>query len=162
LGADLGAVADRDRSEQLGAGADGDVVAERRVALAALEAGAAEGHALVERHAVADLGRLADHHAGAVVDEELAPIFAAGWISTRSPSGSVGDRARQQRHPGLEQRVGDAVGEQRLHPGPAGEDLEASRRPAPRGRGRARRRRRRAPRDSRFQPIHGEKKGRDM
>ena len=72
VGADLGAVADRDRAEQLGAGADGDVVAEGRVALAALEAGAAQRHPLVEGHPLADLGGLADHHAGAVVDEELA------------------------------------------------------------------------------------------
>ena len=72
VGADLGAVADRDRAEQLGAGADGDVVAQGRVALAALEAGAAQRHPLVERHPLADLGRLADHDARAVVDEELA------------------------------------------------------------------------------------------
>ena len=57
VGADLGAVADRDRAQQLGAGADRDVVAEGRVALAALEAGAAQGHPLVERHAVADHAR---------------------------------------------------------------------------------------------------------
>ena len=31
---------------------------------------AAEGDALVERHVVADLGGLADHHAHAVIDEE--------------------------------------------------------------------------------------------
>ena len=37
------------------------------------EAGAAERDSLIERHAVADLGRLADHHAAAVVDEELVP-----------------------------------------------------------------------------------------
>ena len=64
VGADLGAVADRDRPEQLGAGADGDVVAEGRMALAALEAGAAQGDPLVEGDAVADLGGLADHDAG--------------------------------------------------------------------------------------------------
>ena len=56
---------------------------DRRVALAALEAGAAERHALVERHVVADLGRLADHDAGAVVDEERRRRSAPpGWIST--------------------------------------------------------------------------------
>ena len=53
-----------------------------RVALAAREPGAAEGHALVERHPVADLGGLADHDAGAVVDEEVRRRSrAAGWIS---------------------------------------------------------------------------------
>ena len=54
----------------------------RRVALAAGEAGAAERDALVERHPVADLGGLADHDAGAVVDEEVARRSAPpGWIS---------------------------------------------------------------------------------
>ena len=54
VGADLGAVADRDRAEQLRAGADRDVVLHRRVALAGREAGAAERDALVERDVVAD------------------------------------------------------------------------------------------------------------
>ena len=62
---------------------DDHVVAHGRMALAALEAGAAERHALVERHVVADLGGLADHHAGPVVDERAPrPMRAAGWIST--------------------------------------------------------------------------------
>ena len=43
----------------------------------------AERDALVEGHPVADLGRLADHDAGAVVDEEVVRRSrAAGWIST--------------------------------------------------------------------------------
>ena len=53
------------------------------------------------------------------------PIFAAGWISTPvTDAAQVGDRPRRQRHAGVVQRVGDPVGEQRLHAGPAGEDLE--------------------------------------
>jgi hypothetical protein len=35
------------------------------------EAGAAKSHALVERHPIADLSRLADHNPGTVVDEEI-------------------------------------------------------------------------------------------
>ena len=53
-------------------GADHHLVADRRVALAAREAGAAERDALVHRHVVADLGGLPDHDAGAVVDEQPA------------------------------------------------------------------------------------------
>ena len=59
-----------DRPEQLRARADHDVVAHGRVALAAREARAAQRDPLVEGHVVADLGRLADHDAGPVVDEE--------------------------------------------------------------------------------------------
>ena len=70
VGADLGAVADRDRAQQLGPGADRDVVLHGRVALAGGKAGPAERDALVQRDVVADLGRLADHDAHPVVDEE--------------------------------------------------------------------------------------------
>ena len=99
------------------------------------------------------------------------PIRAAGWISTpvigaragrRSPRGGEG-------HAGLAQRVGDPVGEQRLHAGPAGEDLEG--RDALRG-GVAVARRRDVVPDLAEDPapgahpdlraVHGAKKGRDM
>ena len=70
VGADLRAVPDRDRAEQLRAGADRDVVLHRRVALAGGEARAAERDALVERDVVADRRRLPDHDARAVVDEQ--------------------------------------------------------------------------------------------
>src|SRR3954452_8941140 len=68
--ADLRAVADRDRAQQLRARPDRDVVLHRRVAVAGREAGAAERDALVERHVVADLRGLADDDAGPVVDEQ--------------------------------------------------------------------------------------------
>jgi hypothetical protein len=58
VGADAAVVADLDRAEQLGPGADGDAIAHRRVALAALEAGAAERDPVVHGHVVAHLGGL--------------------------------------------------------------------------------------------------------
>src|SRR3954447_6924026 len=78
VGADLGVLADRDRTQELRPGANRDVVAEGRVALAALEAGATQGHPLVEGHPGADPRRLADHHAGAVVDEEFLADLGGG------------------------------------------------------------------------------------
>ena len=125
VGAHLGPVADRDRSEQLRPGADRHVVAEGRVALAALEPGSAERHALVEGDPLADLCRLADHHPGAVVDEEVAadPCRRVD-LDPGDRAADVGDRHRRQRHLGLVKDVGHPVGEDRLHPGPAGEDLD--------------------------------------
>ena len=125
VGADLRAVADRDRAEQLRAGADRHVVLHRRMALAGLEAGAAERHALVHRHVGADLGRLADHHAHAVVDEQ--PVADPGGrvdLDPRQRAREVGQRARHRRHARGVQRVRDTVRQQRVQAGPADEDLE--------------------------------------
>src|SRR5689334_3094404 len=52
---DLGIVADPDVAQDLRAGADHHAVADRRMPLARLLAGAAKGHALVEKYIVADL-----------------------------------------------------------------------------------------------------------
>src|SRR5512135_3241873 len=70
IGADLRAVADVDRAKHLRARADHHAVAYGGMALAMLPGSAAQGHAVIHGHVVADLGRLADHHAHAVVDEE--------------------------------------------------------------------------------------------
>ena len=95
------------------------------MALAALEAGAAERHPLVQRHTPADLGRLADHHARAVVDEELGPDSRRRVdLDPRDRTAHVGDRPRHHRHLGVAKRMRDPVGEQRLHACPADQDLE--------------------------------------
>ena len=125
VGADLRPVPDPDRPEQLGAGADRHVVLDRRVALAGREAGAAQRHALVERHVLADLGRLADHDAHPVVDEQpVADVGARVDLDPGHRARGGGDRARRDRHARLAQRVRHAVGEQRVHARPGGEDLE--------------------------------------
>ena len=72
IGAYGGAGAYRDGAEDLRAGANGDVIADGGVALGLGEDLAAQGHAVVEHDAVADLRGLADDDAHAVVDEETA------------------------------------------------------------------------------------------
>ena len=113
------------------------------------EAGAAERDALVERHAVADLRRLADHDARAVVDEEVAArSWPPGGSRFRSRSGSRSTAARgTSGTSGLVQRVRDrgARGSRARR----GRSSRISTVPTPRarpGRGRARRRRPRAAR----------------
>ena len=94
------------------------------MSLAALKPGAAERHPLVERHSVADLGRLADHHAGAVVDEELVADPGRGMdLHPGYRPAGVRDRHRHPRHPGVVERVREAVREDRLDAGPVHEDL---------------------------------------
>ncbi len=60
----------RDIAQYLGAGADHDVVADRGMPFTVFLAGAAQGHALVQRDIVAHDRGLADDHAHAVIDEE--------------------------------------------------------------------------------------------
>ena len=63
------------------------------MALASLLAGAAQRHALVEHHVVADLGRLADDDAHAVVDEEaLADLRAGVNLDAGDQTAEVGDQ----------------------------------------------------------------------
>ena len=76
--ADAAVVADGERAEHLRARRNQHVVADGRVALAGVLAGAAEGDAVVDGAVVADLGGLADDDAHAVVDEQTAADFSAG------------------------------------------------------------------------------------
>ena len=78
VGRDARVVAHAERPEDLCARADHDVVAERGMSLADILARAAERHALIQQTVVADLGRLADDDAGAVVDDEAAADRRAG------------------------------------------------------------------------------------
>ena len=64
--------ADLDIAEDLGAGADQHAVADLRMAVAALLAGAAERHVLEDRDVVLDHRGLADDEAGGMVEEDAA------------------------------------------------------------------------------------------
>ena len=77
-----------DAAEQGRARIDDDIVLDDRVARVVLSQHAslfvdleplrAERHGLVDAHILADLGGLADHHAGAVVDENRSADPAPG------------------------------------------------------------------------------------
>ncbi len=84
---DLGMIADADVAEHLRAGADHHSVADGGVALAGILARAAERHALVKQHVVANLGGLPDYYTGAVIDEE-APSDAGSWVNLDSGEGA--------------------------------------------------------------------------
>ena len=94
------------------------------MALAGGKARASERHALIERDVVPDLCGLADYHPHPVVDEERVadPRRRVNLDSGHRPR-KRGDKARQQWHAGAVQSVRDAVGQERVHPGPGGEDL---------------------------------------
>src|SRR5438034_1505062 len=114
--ADAAAVADCEAADDLGAGADGDIVAERRVALLLLEAGAGEAHTLVERHVLADLRGLADHHTHPVIDEEPAAESCGRMdLDAREKAGEVRHPARARGPARAPQAVRDSMEGERVH-----------------------------------------------
>jgi hypothetical protein len=125
IGPDAAVVPDGDRAEHLGAGADHHAVADRGVTLAPLEARATEGHALIEGHVATDVRRLADDHAGGMVDEQPASELGAGMDV--HPGQNPGHRRPdpgQEPEAVVPQPVVDAVGPHRVHPRVAEGDLE--------------------------------------
>src|SRR5690242_19373389 len=88
----LGVMPDGDVAQNLRTRADHDVIPDRRMPLAFLLARAAQRHALVEQHVIADLCRLADHHAHAVIDE-AAPADGRAWMDF--DAGESADELRQ-------------------------------------------------------------------
>src|SRR5690606_12275963 len=96
-----------------------------RRALAFLPAGAAQRYAVVERAVVADFGGLADHHAHAMVDEEAPADAGAGMdLDTGEPARDCGKEARRPAQAMPPQPMVDAMHQQRVQAGIAGEHLE--------------------------------------
>ena len=82
------------------------------------EALGAQGDGLVQAHTLADHGGLADHDAGAVVDEEAgADLRARVDVDAGGGMRQFGDDARQQRQPEFVQAVRQAVVDHRQHAG---------------------------------------------
>jgi hypothetical protein len=95
-------------------GVDDDVVLDRRMALVRRQRlgdrERAQGHSLVELHVVADLGRFADHDAGAVVDDDRMAERRAGVDVDAGPLvRPLGQHARQDGHAQLVEPMGDAM-----------------------------------------------------
>ena len=80
------------------------------MALALVQAGAAQRDAVIQGHILADLGRLADHHAHAVVDEQARADRRAGMdFDAGQAAHHLREPARQQFQPVHPQPVCDAV-----------------------------------------------------
>ena len=85
------------------------------MALADVLAGAAERHALIEQTVVADLGRLADHDPGAVVNDQTAADLRAGVYFNSGPHfRPLRDRARDKKAAMPVKPVRDAVIDRRV------------------------------------------------
>ena len=88
------------------------------VALAGVLAGAAQGHAVVDRAVVTNLGGLAKHDAHAVVDDEAAAYLCAGVdLYTRSVAADLRDHTREKQQVMLIAPMRAAMIEHGLHTG---------------------------------------------
>src|SRR5512135_3391387 len=125
IGADFCTVANMDRAEHLGASPHHHTIAQRRMALAMLPGGAAQRHAVIHGHIVADLRRLADHHTHAMVDEEAPANRRARMdLDAGKPAREMRDETGQPFQLPMPQRVGQAVEDTRVQSGIAGQHLK--------------------------------------
>ena len=89
-----------------------------------LKAQRAEGHPLIELNPVADLARFADHHAGAVINEEMIADLRAGVnVDSRVRMSVFGHDARNKGNAELPKNARDAVHDNRVEAGIAEDDL---------------------------------------
>jgi len=99
-------------------------VAEQPALLVLDEAGPAQGHSLVDPYPVADDGRLADDHAGGVVDEEVLSDGRPGVdVAAGDRVGVLGEHPGQERYFEYLQFVGQPEDGHRPQPGVAENDL---------------------------------------
>ena len=78
VGRHAGAVPHLEGTQHLGSAADQHIVADRRMALALVLAGAAQRNTVVKQDIVADLGSLTDDNAHAVVDHKAPADLGSG------------------------------------------------------------------------------------
>src|SRR3989442_10315715 len=108
--ADLDVVANADAAQHLRAGSNNHAISQSGVPLALLVARAAERHALIKEEIVADLGSLADDHAGTVVDKEPAADARARMnLDPGEEPRRLRDHTRDEGYVGLVQSVREPV-----------------------------------------------------
>ena len=103
IGANFGAIAHLKAAQHLGPGGYHHVLPQRRMALRPfVERGAAQGHAVVNRAAIANHRRLANHHAHAVVNEHPLTNHRTGMnFNPRQPPPQVRSKPPQPFKPML-------------------------------------------------------------
>ena len=82
----------------------------RLPSVSVLKTQCAQGDALIEFYPFADVGRLADNHARAVIDEKILADIRAGMdVDARLAVRPLGHHARYERHGKLVQQMGQPV-----------------------------------------------------
>src|SRR5882672_8565870 len=120
IGANARALADQDRAENFRPGPHHHAFAEGGMAFALVPRRAAERDAVIERAVIADLRRLADDYAHAMVDEKTPPDRSAGMnLDAGQPARQMGNEPRQPSQPHAPQEMGQAVRQRGVKPGVA-------------------------------------------
>ena len=128
VGGDAGVVPHLEGAQHLGPGGHHHVVAQGGVALALVLAGAAQGDPVVDQAVVADLRRLADDNAHAVVDDEPAADPGAGVDLNAGPEPApLAHQPGNEEQPVPVEEVGQPVVQRGMHPRIEQENLQ----PAP-------------------------------
>src|SRR3989475_8768338 len=127
VGSDSSTVADLETAEHLGTGANDDALSQGRMPLGpAVERGAAKGHALVDRAAVADLGGFADCAPHAVIDEHAAADLRTRMnLDAGQPASQLGSEAAEPAQAVNPEPVPELVDVERVQPGIASEHFPA-------------------------------------
>jgi len=125
IGADPGAFADGDRPQHLSPGTDDHPVIQGGMTFAPVQRGAAEGDAVIEGDIGADFRGLADHHPGAVVDEQAGADGGAGMnLDSGEQAPQMGEEAAGHPSPALPAPMGQPVNCHRMQAGVAEQHLE--------------------------------------
>ena len=97
IGTDLDVITDLDAAENLGPGADDNVIAKGRVPLSTLLPGASERNPLEQCNVVADFCSLPDHHSHSMVNEESRSDLCRGMdFNPSEPSRQLGNRPGEE------------------------------------------------------------------
>ena len=93
---DLDAIADLDSAENLGSRADHNVIANRRMAFAALVARATKRDSLINQNIIANFRRLTNYYTHPVINKKTVADFSAGVdFNPRQKTGKLRHETRQ-------------------------------------------------------------------
>lgn len=126
IGTDASAGADTNRSENFGACANDDTIAERWMAFSGVPRHSTKRDAVVERDVIADFSRLADDDTAAVIDEQAAPDTRTGMnVDLRHESRDETHETSRVTPPPLPQTMRHAMSNHGMNARVGGQDFPA-------------------------------------
>ncbi|MNK96625.1 hypothetical protein D3C87_1169150 [compost metagenome] len=126
IGTHLGPGTDSERAQHLRARPDHDAITQGRVTLALVPAGAAQGHALINSHVIADFGGFTDNDAHAMVNEETTTDLGTRMdLDPGQPAAEIRHQPRQPFQVRAPQHRRQTVNPDGVHAGVASQDFKS-------------------------------------